>query len=1040
MRLWAIGRGDEARSVWGEVPATAPQGTSARLYGGLERLFRREFAEARPDLERARGAPGSEGRLASAALAIIADDWAGAREALRDAAGWEAGLLRAWVESLDPSGDRTRAVQDYGTALSAGVPFAWAYSNRGVLRRQLRELPGAVADFTEALRLEPRLAATWNNRAFAYLAIGDHARVIADASRAIELDPALASAWNNRGVARAYTGDIAGALRDLEQAVRLNPRDASARKNLGKTRRDSGDPLGSVTDLSEAIRVAPEDAEAWNQRGVAFRDARQWDRALEDFTEAIRLAPRDPSPRFNRGAARRETGDLDGAFEDLSETLRLDPRRRGRGAAGPSSEGVAETRTARSRTWTRRSVSSPGTRLPGATAAPSGGRGANWGARSRTTPRRSASTRGCPRRTRAGGWRGERRETPTAPWRTSRRPWRSRSRGGPCARRSRRTSAGPARRGEGPRPGPIWSGTDRVRSLTGPGARLILPAHATPGPPELPEALPAGTGHIAERSGSMPKTSFVTPGLVCAASLLAGCSSGGAGGGQPSADSHHFKCYSGPHVTADASRWPLHAERHPAPSAAYRWLEIILEASARRNDRIGARPTTIAREMAISCTAMFDAWACYDASAVGTRLGGALRRPEAERTDANREKAIGYAVTRCLEDLFPEDLAWVRETAKQSGVDPANGSTEPGTPEGVGNAVAAALIEYRHNDGSNQLGDDPRGNGKPYSDTSGYKPFREPGQEQDPDRWMPISFANPDGKPGRFTPRGLTPHWGRVKCIGVDDPGPFRMPGPPKADSDQMRREVDECIEANANLSLRQKAIVEFMRDGPRSTGQSGHWLRFAQDLSRRDRYGLDQDVKLFFSIAAMAHDAFVVCWNEKYHFDSSRPYWYVRWFHKGRKVNGYAGPCKGFRAIPAEEWHPYSPDTFVTPPFPGYPSGHATVSGACSKMLELFSGSDRFEFLAKRSAGELTETDCSTYEMQAIEGAPATGISSVRDVDLPLPTFSATAEMAAESRMLGGYHIRTDNDHGLDLGRKLAVAVWPRYRAHWEGTAPQPR
>ncbi len=32
----------------------------------------------------------------------------------------------------------------------------------------------------------------------------------------------------------------------------------------------------------------------------------------------------------------------------------------------------------------------------------------------------------------------------------------------------------------------------------------------------------------------------------------------------------------------------------------------------------------------------------------------------------------------------------------------------------------------------------------------------------------------------------------------------------------------------NATLTTEQKATVEFMRDGPRSTGQSGHWLRFA--------------------------------------------------------------------------------------------------------------------------------------------------------------------------------------------------------------------
>ena len=41
---------------------------------------------------------------------------------------------------------------------------------------------------------------------------------------------------------------------------------------------------------------------------------------------------------------------------------------------------------------------------------------------------------------------------------------------------------------------------------------------------------------------------------------------------------------------------------------------------------------------------------------------------------------------------------------------------------------------------------------------------------------------------------------------------------------------------------------------------------------------------------------------------------------------------------------------------------------------------------------------------------------------------------------MLGGYHIRSDNEDGLRLGRKLAEFVFPRYKAYWEGTAPAPK
>ncbi|MCE9582646.1 MAG: hypothetical protein K8T20_09155, partial [Planctomycetes bacterium] len=152
----------------------------------------------------------------------------------------------------------------------------------------------------------------------------------------------------------------------------------------------------------------------------------------------------------------------------------------------------------------------------------------------------------------------------------------------------------------------------------------------------------------------MTRLRFVLPLL---AALIVGCS----GDGDKPADNGDKPAGGG---KVDSSKWPWHAAKAENPSAAYQWLEIILETSARRVDKVGAKPTIISREMVISCTGMFDAWACYDEKAVGTRLGGKLRRPAAERTEANKVKAIGYAVLRCLEDVYSEDVAWIDETAK----------------------------------------------------------------------------------------------------------------------------------------------------------------------------------------------------------------------------------------------------------------------------------------------------------------------------------------------------------------------------------------
>ncbi len=301
--------------------------------------------------------------------------------------------------------------------------------------------------------------------------------------------------------------------------------------------------------------------------------------------------------------------------------------------------------------------------------------------------------------------------------------------------------------------------------------------------------------------------------------------------------------------------WVVHQAASANPSKAYHWMHVMQEASARSVEHVGARPTIISREMHIVVTAMYDAWAAYDAKAVGTRLGGTLRRPAAQRTQANKERAIAYAAYRALLAVYPEDAAWLAAQMKAEG----------------------------------------------------------------------------------------------------HDPGEFRPGPPPKVGSEQLRKEVDECIASNGHLTHEQKSIVEFMRDGPRSTGQSGHWLRFAADVSRRDRLTLDQDVKIFFAVGNIVFDAFISCWETKRYYDSARPWTLVRHYYKGQNVVGYAGPCKGFATIPAEQWHPYSPAAFVTPPFPGYTSGHATASGAAAKILELFTGSDRFEAVGIRACGELT-------------------------------------------------------------------------------------
>lgn len=476
----------------------------------------------------------------------------------------------------------------------------------------------------------------------------------------------------------------------------------------------------------------------------------------------------------------------------------------------------------------------------------------------------------------------------------------------------------------------------------------------------------------------------------------------------------------------------VHRTAHKNPTAAYKWLEILLEASARDVDANRARPTVLSRTMAIVLTSMYDAWAAYDEKAVGTRLAGTLRRPQVEHTLENKEKAIAFAAYRSLLYVYSNDIPWIRSQMVKMNYKPDDVSQAALT----GSAAADAVIAFRKKDGSNQSGNEPGGNGNPYSDTSNYVPKNAPDKMVDYLTWLPISFD--DGKGGKFTPSFLTPHWYRVKPLALKASNQFRSPPPPKYNSETLRKEVEEAIYVNAHLTLEQKAVVEFMRDGPRSTGQSGHWLQFAQDVSRRDQTDLDTDVKLFFSVGNIVFDTFISCWETKRFYDTSRPYWWTRHMKKGEEIKGWAGPGKGTRTIKAEDWMPYSPSNFITPPFPGYVSGHAAASGASAKILELFTGSDDFDAIAIREVGELTEPNHPTKVMQAVDGKLLEAAPESKQMTLQLPTFTATAEMAAVSRLWGGYHIRTDNEEGLKMGRKVAEYSWPIYQSYFNGTFKQ--
>ena len=450
-----------------------------------------------------------------------------------------------------------------------------------------------------------------------------------------------------------------------------------------------------------------------------------------------------------------------------------------------------------------------------------------------------------------------------------------------------------------------------------------------------------------------------------------------------------------------------------------------------RNSALG--PPMVARALAIAHSCIYDAWAAFDDRAVGTRLGGLLRRPARERALANMEQAVSFAAYRAAVDLLPASTGPVFDPLMRSlGYEATDHSTDTSTPTGIGNVAARALLDFHHRDGANQLGDEPGGvPGRPYSDYTGYVPANDPMDLRvpfdattvhDPSAWQPLRYV--DGTGAVVAPGFVGAHWQHVTAFALP-PGSLRSAtGPARYGSPEYVEQAEALLGLSAGLTDEQKTITEYWADGPRSELPPGHWNLFAQFVSHRDhhgnsKHGPERDVKLFFALTNGVADAGCCAWDNKRAFNSVRPITAIRVLFGGQPVTAWGGPYQGTKLIDGATWLPYQPTTFPTPPFPEYSSGHSNFSAAGAEILKRFTGSDRFGASVALPAGS------SRVEPGAV---PA------RDVTLSWSTFSDAADQAGISRRFGGIHFEQGDLDARATGRIAAGLAWEKAKELWDG------
>jgi len=124
-----------------------------------------------------------------------------------------------------------------------------------------------------------------------------------------------------------------------------------------------------------------------------------------------------------------------------------------------------------------------------------------------------------------------------------------------------------------------------------------------------------------------------------------------------------------------------------------------------------------------------------------------------------------------------------------------------------------------------------------------------------------------------------------------------------------------------------------------------------------------------------------------------------------------------------AERWMPYQASNFVTPPFPGYTSGHSTFSRAAAEAMARFTGSPYFptgDFAFVMPAG-----------WSKFEDAPSA------EMTLTWVSYYDAADEAGISRLYGGIHPAADDLPARIIGAKVGKRAVGRaialYRGQWQ-------
>ncbi len=262
-----------------------------------------------------------------------------------------------------------------------------------------------------------------------------------------------------------------------------------------------------------------------------------------------------------------------------------------------------------------------------------------------------------------------------------------------------------------------------------------------------------------------------------------------------------------------------------------------------------------------------------------------------------------------------------------------------------------------------------------------YTPLKEEG------KWYPTP-------PGYF--EAVEPNWRTIRTMVIDSASQFK-PAPlipfSKDTASAFYKQVLDVYTVSKHLTPDQSTQALFwdcnpfaittsghMSIGFKKISPGGHWMNIAGLVSKQAQLSFDQSVIVLTLEGVTLMDAFISCWEEKYHSNRIRPETFI---------NRYMDI----------KWQP----VLQTPPFPEYTSGHAVISHASAELLTYLLGNN-FKY------NDDTEIPYGSGERS-------------------FTSFRQAAEEASVSRFYGGIHYRQSIENGNVQGNRIGTYVVKQIR-----------